>query len=582
MNKEKKKILQNSFKENLITKKISPDKKEIIRLFFIYLLFHLDLIISKETSHFIISKYSYIRLKINGTGYSSVFSSYYLSGIGFDSSECNFDKPNEIHINNINKSEVSYWNNLDQEENIIDLIWNDNRQYPIYYTCSLFRECRKIIEIDLSHFDAKNVTRMEYMFYGCTALTSIKFGNFNTYQTTNMQFMFNSCISLKYLDLSSFNTSKVQNMHYMFSNCTSLNLIKLNFNTSSVSDMLSMFSYCVSLKCLNLSIFDTSKVESMNYMFLKCSSLTYLDISSFYTPKLKQMISMFANCTSLIYLKLNGLNTQNVENIYSMFEGCSSLTNLDLSNFYLPKITHLKNMFYGCYSLTSLNLSNFKPNEDLSSVENLFYNCSSLFVVDISNLKCSSNSLKIDNMFFSCSKLKYVNLGYNSFSGNKNIIRPNLYSLNDDIIVCGLTNFFSNDNSLCEIGTYCINNLYGINYTNDNHHCFIKCKEDSNSNNFTCPYYYPNNTELKNDTIYDCSIDEYINYSEDISNPRSTESVMCPECGENIIDNKRNELFKSFNKSYIDQGNDLEIYEDNLQFALSSTSNQKLTEKTSR
>ena len=56
---------------------------------------------------------------------------------------------------------------------------------------------------------------------------------------------------------------------------------------------------------------------------------------------------------------------------------------------------------------------------------------------------------------------------------------------------------------------------------------------------------------------------------------------MCPECGENIIDNKRNELFKSFNKSYIDQGNDLEIYEDNLQFALSSTSNQKLTEKTS-
>ena len=54
MNKEKKKILQNWFKENLITKKISPDKKEIIRLFFIYLLFHLDLIISKETSHFII------------------------------------------------------------------------------------------------------------------------------------------------------------------------------------------------------------------------------------------------------------------------------------------------------------------------------------------------------------------------------------------------------------------------------------------------------------------------------------------------------------------------------------------------
>ena len=171
-------------------------------------------------------------------------------------------------------------------------------------------------------------------------------------------------------------------------------------------------------------------------------------------------------------------------------------------------------MFYGCSSLTSLNLSNFKPTESLSSVENLFYNCSSLFIVDITHLKLSSSSLKVDNMFFGCSKLKYVNLDSINFYSHKNTIRTNLYSLNDDIIVCGLSNFFSDDNSLCEIGTYCINNLYCINSLIDDYHCFIKCKEELNNNNFTCPYYYSDNAVLNNDAIYDCNFASSVDISQ--------------------------------------------------------------------
>ena len=276
------------------------------------------------------------------------------------------------------------------------------------------------------------------------------------------------------------------------------------------------------------------------------------------------MYSMFVNCKLLTSLNLNGFNTQNVEEINYMFEGCSSLNYLDISNFYLPKIKSLRNMFNGCSLLTSLNLSNFKPNDYLTDIENLFCNCSSLFVVDISNLKSGSSSLKVDNIFFGCSKLKYVNLGSTSFPHHKNTIRPNLYSLNNDIIVCGISNFFSDDNSLCEIGTYCINNLYGINVSNDDYHCFIKCKEEINNTNITCPYYTPENKELDNDT-----------------NLISTNGIICPESKENLIEGRRNELLKAFNKSYIDQGNDIEIYEDNLQFALSSTYNQKQAEKAS-
>ena len=407
---------------------------------------------------------------------------------------------------------------------------------------------------------------MEYMFYGCTNLTSINFGNFDTSKTTNMKFMFNSCISLKYLDLSNFNTSKVKNMYFMFNNCTSLIYIKLNFNTSSTYNMSSMFAYCDSLKCLNLSSFDTSKVERMERMFLNCLSLTNIDISNFHTQKVIDMFSMFAICKSLISLNLSGFDTRNVESIYSMFEDCSSLTHLDISNFNLPKVDSLRNMFCDCSSLTSLNLSNFNPPNNVRTVENLFFNCSSLYVLDFSRLKLFSNNLNIYNMFFGCSKLKYVNLDSTSFYiTKKNMIISNLYSLNDDIIICGSSNFFSNENSLDEIDTYCINKLYGFNGSNDDYHCFSKYKEDSNNTNFTCPYYYPDNKNTIINTI------ETINNSDGISH----------EKGDNIIEFKRKELLKSFNKSYIDQGNDLEIYESNIQFALTSTYNQKQIEKIS-
>ena len=44
---------------------------------------------------------------------------------------------------------------------------------------------------------------------------------------------------------------------------------------------------------------------------------------------------------------------------------------------------------------------------------------------------------------------------------------------------------------------------------------------------------------------------------------------------ENILETKRNELFKLFNRSYIDEGNDLEIYENNLIFTITNTYNQQ-------
>ena len=220
--------------------------------------------------------------------------------------------------------------------------------------------------------------------------------------------------------------------------------------------------------------------------------------------------------------------------------------------------------------------------------------------------------------------------------------------MNNDIIICGFSNFFSDDISLCKIDTYCINSIYGINYSNDNYYCYIKCKEEINSSNFTCPYYYPENIELNNDTKFSCKTCDingddinhncleckenykfelnmisyrncyencsYFYYIDNITNKYyCTKDNKCPDdynklipnkkqctnnCSlyedykyeynntclnqyledlpnENIIENKRKELLKLFNRSDIDKGNDLEIYEDNLLFAITSTYNQQ-------
>ena len=121
-------------------------------------------------------------------------------------------------------------------------------------------------------------------------------------------------------------------------------------------------------------------------------------------------------------------------------------------------------------------------------------------------------------MFYGCSKLTYVNLEKIYFYFNKDIFKSNLFSSNDNVIVCGLSDFFLNDYSLCEIGTYCINNIYGIYGLVNDYNCKIKCKEELNNVNLTCPYYYPENFELNEDYLYFCNFSNFIGINHNIKN----------------------------------------------------------------
>jgi surface protein len=66
----------------------------------------------------------------------------------------------------------------------------------------LFYHCQQITEIDLSHFDASEVTSMSEMFSGCTELTSVNLANLNASKIIATQDIFLDCQVLKYINFN--------------------------------------------------------------------------------------------------------------------------------------------------------------------------------------------------------------------------------------------------------------------------------------------------------------------------------------------------------------------------------------------
>ena len=53
-----------------------------------------------------------------------------------------------------------------------------------------------LTNLNLSHFNTKNVTNMNSMFSGCNSLSNIDLSNLNTQNVNNLNFMFSECNSL--------------------------------------------------------------------------------------------------------------------------------------------------------------------------------------------------------------------------------------------------------------------------------------------------------------------------------------------------------------------------------------------------
>ena len=217
---------------------------------------------------FSLSKNSKIIINIPEKGNQNILSE------NFESS------PDKIIINNniVDSNITSY--NFPNENNIVELIWNN----PINNCSFMFENCKGISKIDVSNFDSSKVEDMTKMFHQCYKLESLNLTNFNTSSCKNMYGMFWGCKIIKSIDVSSFDTSKVENMVAMFNYCEKLESINVtNFDTSSVTSMLWMFMSCLKLTSIDISNFNTLSVNNIGFMFRLCESLKSIDISNFNT-----------------------------------------------------------------------------------------------------------------------------------------------------------------------------------------------------------------------------------------------------------------------------------------------------------
>ena len=260
----------------------------------------------------------------------------------------------------------------------------------------MFKKCTTLKSIDLSSFNASNITNMYDMFYECSSLESINLSSLNTNNVNSFYCMFNKCSSLKSIDLSSFNTNKVTDMRGMFQECKSLESIDLSsFNTNKVINMSYMFNNCISLKFINLSSFNTINVTNMSVMFQYCKSLKSIDLSSFNTSNVTDMSYMFTRCYLLNSLNLSSFNTNNVTNMRSMFSYCKSLKSLNLSSFDTTNVTDMYGMFFHCDLLESIDLSSF----DTSSIINMKFMLNFCSSLKKQNIKVNERGTKILDEF---------------------------------------------------------------------------------------------------------------------------------------------------------------------------------------
>ena len=412
----------------------------IIYLLIIYLFIHL----SKQEILRTLDYISEIIITIKGNGNQSILSD--LSACGSKKSNIDYE-PDQILVNGDlqdYKGKIVY--NLNNNLNDIIIRWNSQ----FNSSSCMFSELSNITKVDLSNFDASEITDMRYMFYSCSSLTSIIFNNLNTSKVTIVRSMFDSCISLTSLDLKEFDTSSITVMIDMFNNCSSIKYLDLkNFDTSEVTAMNGMFKYCRSLKSLNLNNFDTSKVSNMKNLFYECNSLITLNINNFDTSK--------------------------VTNMDNMFYGCNSLISLDLNNFYISNITSYENMLLGCKNLIYC-INETRSSEIISLLSEYKNNCP--FFCYQKNKKIINDSLIcIDN----CNNSILYNFEYNEKCYNK----------------CPEGSHISSDNDfLCE--KECPVDLP---YENtQNNECIEKCGVIDILNNI-CKIKNSNNLKIKDNII---------------------------------------------------------------------------------
>lgn len=178
-----------------------------------------------------------------------------------------------------------------------------------------------IFILDMSKFYS-----MYCMFRGCKRMTNIDLSHFDLTNNISFNCTFHSCINLESVDISNQNTTKCTTLAYMFWNDDDTIIHKLhtiNFQNCDFSNVTSMYGTFRGLHSLYI----------LNFIDLKTST------------KLTTCFALFNCCYKLPSLGLGSINTTNVTNMSYMFGSCLALTSVTFKTP-INNVTTYNNVFY--------------------------------------------------------------------------------------------------------------------------------------------------------------------------------------------------------------------------------------------
>lgn len=264
---------------------------------------------------------------------------------------------------------LSFYKNFDNPQ--INDIYNDKTVTKIYYD---FENTEFELKEDLPWFNELSLvkkvvfvneikpTSLRFWFSGMTNCTSMDLKKLNTEKTTSLYDTFYKCEKLSELDVSTFDTKNVTDMDYTFqSTGFSVNSFKItgleNWDTSNVTTMKYMFNQTgYNAKTINISDvsnWDVSNVTNMYGTFMKTGfSATEWYIGNFTNWDVSSVTDM------QLMFNHTGYSTPNWN--------IGSLENWDVSN-----VTNMKGMFTGAaYNANTFDLGNLN-NWNVSKVTNM-------------------------------------------------------------------------------------------------------------------------------------------------------------------------------------------------------------------
>ena len=291
-----------------------------------------------------------------------------------------------------------------------------------------------------------------------------------------------------------------------------------------------IFKECISLTSIYIPDIEASKLTSFKGMFSGCCSLKSLDLSNYKTTKITDFSYMFNGSSSLEYINMGYINYTGVPSRTGVFRGTPG--NLIICGEY-DKWRSLLDEDSGEFISIFCNKSNSSE--------------SSININDKCYLKNSTTQFN-NQICNQCGKYYYIT--YSDLSYNKSNINcqkiPDGYYLDLDEINPILKPCFQSCKT-CEKGG------------NESYHNCLECKEDYHIFNLNSMNYKNCYKEIGNEIETELVTDKNINTERDIE----------------IEINDFNALIFQYNKTFIDNGNDIEMKKGSVLYIYSSTENQR-------